>query len=133
MYLPILSPSPGDDVCGFVCIMSSLLRKQRVRAQVYHGDEDGVAHIMQRERKTRTGVYHRNKGTADSGTYYAAKSNYEAAISCVEFYGLSLSLSLSPSSLPPSLSLFYLHLPLSFALFLGVPLGAHPRLRSLAD
>lgn len=95
----------GDDVCGFVCIVSSPSPPEalRVRAQVYHGDEDGVAHIMLRERKTRAGVYHRNKGTADSGTYYAAKSNYEAAISRVEFYGLfrSLSLYVSPSSFAP--------------------------------
>lgn len=102
----------GDDVCGFVCIVASPFRKQRVRAQVYHGDEDWVAHITQWERKTLVGVYHRNKGerTADSGTYYVAKSNYEAAISRVEFYGLfrSLSLSLHVSSfflcpLPPFL------------------------------
>lgn len=115
----------GDDVCGFVCIVSSPSPPEalRVRAQVYHGDEDGVAHIMLRERKTRAGVYHRNKGTADSGTYYAAKSNYEAAISRVEFYGLFRSLSLSLH-----ISVFLCPLPP-----FSVPLGARPHLRWLTN
>lgn len=52
MFADTLSVS-GDDVCGFVCIVSSPLRKRRVRAQVYHGDEDGVAHITWRERRGR--------------------------------------------------------------------------------
>jgi len=70
-------------------------RDSRVRARACAG-AGGVTETERRERARREReVYHRNKGTADSGTYYAAKSNYEAAISRVEFHDLSFSLSLS--------------------------------------
>lgn len=69
-------------------------------------------------------VYHRNKGTADSGTYYAAKSNYEAAISRMEF-------SLRSPSLP--FSLFPTYLPLCPLAPFSVPLYVRPVWSSLAD
>lgn len=53
MFVDTLSVS-GHDVCGFVCIVSSLDPSGNVfHAQVYHGDEDGVVHITQRERGRR--------------------------------------------------------------------------------
>jgi len=97
-------------------------RDSRARARLCGFNASGVtetrtARSHERARRGRE-VYHRNKGTADSGTYYAAKSNYEAAISRVELYDLSFSLCFP-------LSLRYLRLPwflvsfLPFAQYLG--------------
>lgn len=95
LFVDTLSVS-GHDVCGFVCIVSSPDPSGSMfHAQVYHGDEDGVAHITQRQRKTRAGeciIVIREQLTVAHTTQLKAIMKLPS-LAWSSLYGLFLSLS----------------------------------------